>query len=110
MLEWKSDDGPDSLKLGGVVRLNQRYEDWEGPNRGFGKLYFDIFRVDLKGKFDDAYINASYLFQDQQKTSIEKAYVGYNQMPITALKGLVYKPFTIYPIRKMAGPIIFHSF
>lgn len=42
LLEWKSDDGTDSLKLGGVVRLNQRYEDWEGPNRGFGKLYFDI--------------------------------------------------------------------
>ncbi len=33
LLEWKSDDGTDSLKLGGVVRLNQRYEDWEGPNR-----------------------------------------------------------------------------
>lgn len=48
LLEWKSDDGTDSLKLGGVVRLNQRYEDWEGPNRGFGKLHFDIFRIDLK--------------------------------------------------------------
>ena len=63
-LEWKSEDGTDSVKLGGVVRLNQRYENWEGPNGGFGKLYFDIFRVDLKGKFDDAYFNASYLFQD----------------------------------------------
>ncbi|EPP0748416.1 hypothetical protein ACULVK_000683, partial [Acinetobacter baumannii] len=98
LLEWKSDDGTDSLKLGGVVRLNQRYEDWEGPNRGFGKLYFDIFRVDLKGKFDDAYINASYLFQDQQKTSIEKAYVGYNLDANNSIEaGLVYKPFTIYP-------------
>jgi len=98
LLEWKSDDGTDSLKLGGVVRLNQRYEDWEGPNRGFGKLYFDIFRVDLKGKFDDAYINASYLFQDQQKTSIEKAYVGYNLNANNSIEaGLVYKPFTIYP-------------
>ncbi|MEQ1451782.1 hypothetical protein [Acinetobacter seifertii] len=98
LLEWKSDDGTESLKLGGVVRLNQRYEDWEGPNRGFGKLYFDIFRVDLKGKFDDAYINASYLFQDQQKTSIEKAYVGYNLNANNSIEaGLVYKPFTIYP-------------
>ncbi|HAV5427535.1 TPA: hypothetical protein JI091_11145, partial [Acinetobacter baumannii] len=98
LLEWKSDDGTDSLKLGGVVRLNQRYEDWEGPNRGFGKLHFDIFRVDLKGKFDDAYINASYMVQDQQKTSIEKAYVGYNLDANNSIEaGLVYKPFTIYP-------------
>ncbi|MCK4102193.1 hypothetical protein HCY02_07900 [Acinetobacter radioresistens] len=98
LLEWKSDDGTDSLKLGGVVRLNQRYEDWDGPNRGFGKLHFDIFRVDLKGKFDDAYINASYMFQDQQKTSIEKAYVGYNLDANNSIEaGLVYKPFTIYP-------------
>jgi hypothetical protein len=72
LLEWKSDDGTDSLKLGGVVRLNQRYEDWEGPNRGFGKLYFDIFRVDLKGKFDDAYFNASYLFKINRKRPLKK--------------------------------------
>ncbi|MCH7308414.1 hypothetical protein MMO38_09725 [Acinetobacter sp. NIPH 1852] len=97
-LEWKSEDGTDSVKLGGVVRLNQRYENWEGPNGGFGKLYFDIFRIDLKGKFDDAYFNASYLFQDQGKRSIEKAYVGYNLNENHSIEaGLVYKPFAIYP-------------
>lgn len=111
MLEWKSDDGTDSLKLGGVVRLNQRYEDWEGPNRGFGKLHFDIFRVDLKGKFDDAYINASYMVQDQQKTSIEKAYVGYNLDANNSIEaGLVYKPLRFILIRKMVGPTTSHSF
>ena len=97
-LEWKSEDETDSIKLGGVVRLNQRYENWEGPNDGFGKLYFDIFRVDVKGKFDDAYFNASYLFQDQEKRSIEKAYVGYNLDQQNSLEaGFVYKPFAIYP-------------
>ncbi len=45
LLEWKSDDGTESLKLGGVVRLNQRYEDWEGPNRGFVSSISDVFRV-----------------------------------------------------------------
>lgn len=99
------------IKVRWGVRLNQRYEDWEGPNRGFGKLYFDIFRVDLKGKFDDAYINASYLFQDQQKTSIEKAYVGYNLDANNSIEaGLVINHLRFIPIRKMAGPITFHSF
>ncbi|ENX23003.1 hypothetical protein F892_02246 [Acinetobacter vivianii] len=97
-LEWKSEDGTDSVQVGGVVRLNQRYENWEGPNGGFGKLYFDIFRVDLKGKFDDAYFNASYLFQDQEKRSVEKAYVGYNLDENNSIEaGFVYKPFAIYP-------------
>lgn len=98
LLEWKSADGTDSLKLGGLVRLNQRYESWDSPNRGIGKLDFDIFRIDLKGTFDDAYLNASYIIQDQEKTSIEKAYVGYNLDVNNSIEaGLVYKPFTIYP-------------
>jgi len=98
LLEWQSADGTDSLKLGGLVRLNQRYESWDSPNRGIGKLDFDIFRIDLKGTFDDAYLNASYIIQDQEKTSIEKAYVGYNLDVNNSIEaGLVYKPFTIYP-------------
>lgn len=98
LLEWKSADGTDSLKLGGLVRLNQRYESWDSPNRGIGKLDFDIFRIDLKGTFDGAYLNASYIIQDQEKTSIEKAYVGYNLDVNNSIEaGLVYKPFTIYP-------------
>lgn len=98
LLEWKSQDGTESLQLGGAVRLNHRYENWDSPNRGFGKLDFDIFRIDLKGKFDDAYLNASYVIQDQEKTSIEKAYLGYHLDQNNSIEaGLVYKPFAIYP-------------
>ncbi|OTG92119.1 hypothetical protein [Acinetobacter sp. ANC 3813] len=98
-LEWKSEDGAHSLKVGGVLRFNHRYEQWDAsPNRGFGKLDFDIFRLDLKGKSDDAYLNASYLVQDQEKTSIEKAYVGYNLNKNNSIEaGFVYKPFALYP-------------
>ncbi len=98
-LEWKSEDGTQSLKVGGVIRVNQRYEQWpESDNRGFGKLNFDVFRLDLKGKSGDAYLNASYLVQDQEKTSIEKAYVGYNLDQHNSIEaGFVYKPFAIYP-------------
>lgn len=98
-LEWKSTDGANSFKIGGVLRFNHRYEQWdESKNRGFGKLDFDIFRLDLKAKYGDFYLNASPIIQDQEITSIEKAYVGYkiddhHSMDI----GLVYKPFAIYP-------------
>ena len=97
-IEWKSVDGTDSVQVGGVVRFNHRYEQWDSPNRGFGKLDFDIFRLDLKGKFDNAYFDASYIFQDQDKRSIEKAFVGYNFNENNSLEaGLVYKPFALYP-------------
>lgn len=98
-LEWKSEDGTQSLKVGGVIRFNHRYEQWDAsPNRGFGKLDFDIFRLDFKGKSDDAYLNASVMVQDQEKTSIEKAYVGYNLNKNQSIEaGFVYKPFAIYP-------------
>lgn len=97
-LQWKNDDGSQSLKLGGVVRFNHRYESWGGENDGAGKTHFDIFRVDLKGKYDDFYLNSSYILQDQEYTSIEKAYVGYNFNQNNSIEaGFVYKPFAIYP-------------
>lgn len=99
LLEWKNQQGNQSLKLGGVLRLNHRYEQWDSsPNRGLGKLDFDVFRVDLKGKLDDAYLNASYVIQDQEKTSIEKAYLGYNLDKNQSIEaGFVYKSFALYP-------------
>lgn len=98
-LEWKSEDGANSFKVGGVIRFNHRYEQWpQSDNRGFGKLDFDIFRLDLKGKYGDFYLNASPIIQDQEMTSIEKAYVGYNIDEHQSIEaGLVYKPFAIYP-------------
>ena len=52
----------------------------------------------LRGTYDDFYLNSSFLLQDQEFTSIEKAYVGYKLNPHNSLEaGFVYKPFTIYP-------------
>ena len=99
MLQWKNKDGSQSLQFGGVLRFNHRYEQWdESKNRGIGKLDFDIFRLDVKGKSDDWYLNASAMVQDQEKTSIEKAYIGYNLNKNQSIEaGFVYKPFAIYP-------------
>ena len=98
-LEWKSEDGANSFKVGGLIRFNHRYEQWEeSKNRGGGKLDFDIFRLDLKGKYGDFYLNASPIIQDQEMTSVEKAYVGYNIDKNQSIEaGLVYKPFALYP-------------
>ena len=97
-LQWKSQDGTAEFKVGGALRLNHRYESWDSPNRGMGKLKFDIFRVDLKGKYDDFSLNSSFVLQDQEFTSIEKAFVGYKVNDQNQLDfGLVYKPFAIYP-------------
>lgn len=100
VIELKSDDGTKELNVGGVVRFNQRYQSWgdDKYSSGLGDPDFDIFRLDIDGKYDDFYLNSSYIFQDDEKTSIEKAYVGYNideQNSVEA--GLVYKPFAIYP-------------
>lgn len=99
LIEFKNEDGSHKLNIGGLLRFNQRYESWEGsPNRGIGKFDIDIFRIDIKGKYDDAYFNGGYVIQDQEKTSIEKAYFGYNFDKNNAVEfGLVYKPFAIYP-------------
>lgn len=98
-LEWKSEDGENSFKVGGVLRFNHRYEQWdESKNRGIGKLDFDIFRLDLKGNYGDFYLNASPIIQDQEMTSIEKAYVGYKIDEKQSVEaGFVYKPFALYP-------------
>ncbi len=97
-LQWKSQDGTAEFKVGGALRLNHRYESWDSPNRSMGKLKFDIFRVDLKGKYDDFSLNSSFVLQDQEFTSIEKAFVGYKVNDQNQLDfGLVYKPFAIYP-------------
>ncbi len=97
-LQWKNEAGTAEFKVGAALRFNHRYESWDGPNRGLGKLNFDIFRVDLKGKYDDFSLNSSFVLQDQQYTSIEKAFIGYKLNDQNQLDfGLVYKPFAIYP-------------
>lgn len=98
-LEWSNADGTESFQVGGVIRFNQRYENWAtSTNRGFGKLDFDVFRLDLKGKYDDFYLNSSFLLQNDEYTSIEKAYAGYNINANNSIDvGLVYKPFALYP-------------
>lgn len=99
LIEFKNEDGTQQLNIGGLVRFNQRYENWDtSSNRGFGKMLFDVARLDVKAKYDDAYFNGSYVFQQGGFTSVEKAYFGYNINKNNSVDaGFVYKPFAIYP-------------
>ena len=98
--EWKNADESKGLNVGGAIRFNQRYQSWSDDkfNSGLGDPEFDIFRIDVDGKYDDFYLDSSYVFQDDDKTSIEKAYFGYNIDEENSVEaGFVYKPFAIYP-------------
>ncbi|MGP5631990.1 hypothetical protein [Psychrobacter celer] len=100
VVEWESEDESKSLEVGGVVRFNQRYQSWgdDKYNSDLGDPEFDIARLDIDGKYNDFYLDSSYVFQDDDKTSIEKAYLGYNLNEESSVEaGLVYKPFSIYP-------------
>ena len=59
VFEWKSEDESKSINVGGAVRVNQRYESWgEENSSGVGNLKFDIFRLDVDGKYDDFYLES----------------------------------------------------
>jgi len=97
-LSWASDDGAKSLDFGGSIRLNHRYEDWKTSSNDPARLLFDIARFEVKGKWDQFYLDGGYTFQDRNRRSIEHALVGYKFQDGDDLQlGIVYKPFGIYP-------------
>jgi hypothetical protein len=99
--KWQTEDGAKSIEVGGFIRANYRDEHWESENNG--KVLFDNARLNVKGKYDQFYLDTSYAFQDDHKRSIEHAFVGYKvdaQNDVQA--GIIYKPFAIYPFPEHA--------
>jgi len=95
---WSTEDGAKSIQIGGFVRTNYRDEHWESKNNG--KFLFDNARLNIKGKYDQFYLDTSYAFQDDHKRSIEHAWVGYKPNDHQDFQaGIIYKPFGIYPYR-----------
>lgn len=98
---WSSEDGTKSLQVGGFVRTNYRDEHWESANNG--KFLFDNARLNIKGKYDQFYLDTSYAFQDDHKHSIEHAFIGYKPNANNDIQaGIIYKPFGIYPFPQHA--------
>jgi len=99
--QWGTEDGSKQIQLGGFIRGNYRDENWQSPNNG--KVLFDNARVNIKGKYDQFYLDTSYAFQDDHKRSIERAYVGYKPNANNDFQaGIIYKPFAIYPFPEHA--------
>ncbi|OTG87643.1 hypothetical protein B9T31_03855 [Acinetobacter sp. ANC 4558] len=98
---WSTEDGAKSIQIGGFVRTNYRDEHWESKNNG--KFLFDNARLNIKGKYDQFYLDTSYAFQDDHKRSIEHAWVGYKPNDHQDFQaGIIYKPFGIYPFPQHA--------
>ena len=99
--KWQTENGSKSLEVGGFVRANYRDERWESDNNG--KFLFDNARLNVKGKYDQFYLDTSYAFQDDHKRSIEHAFVGYKPNVNNDIQaGIIYKPFAIYPFPEHA--------
>ncbi|MCU4577481.1 hypothetical protein KTJ34_08565 [Acinetobacter courvalinii] len=99
--KWQAADGLKSFEVGGFIRANYRDEHWESDNNG--KFLFDNARLNLKGKYDQFYLDTSYAFQDDHKRSIEHAFIGYKPNADNEIQaGIIYKPFAIYPFPEHA--------
>jgi len=97
-LTVSSEDGQRFFKLGGIIRLNDRYERWDSSPNHSRRLLFDTFRVKAQGRWDNFNLNATYIFQDRNRRSVEQAYIGYRFSDDSELQvGAPYKPFGLYP-------------
>lgn len=98
-LHWQSTDAASSLDIGGTLRANYRYEDWNtSPHRHPPHLRFDAFRLDVQGKFNQLAFDSGFWFQDNRKYAIDRAWLGYrfNQQQQIQV-GAPYKPFGLMP-------------
>jgi hypothetical protein len=66
------------IKIGGAVRFQYSYEDYneENKERG-GDMDFDVFRLDVNGSIGDVKVSAQYRWY-QYMNVVHHAYVGYD--------------------------------
>lgn len=68
----------DPISIGGAVRFQYVYEDYNEGNRDrAGDLDFDIFRLDFNGEIGDVILSAQYRWF-QYMDALRHAYFGYN--------------------------------
>ena len=72
--EEKSEDG---IKVGGAVRFQYSFEDYDADNRDRGgDIDLDTFRIDVNGSIGDVSVSVQYRWY-QYMDVIHHAYVGY---------------------------------
>lgn len=70
-------DSAPQIKIGGAVRFQYSYEDYNENNRDRGGDFdFDVFRLDVNGSIGDVTLSAQYRWY-QYMDVVHHAYVGY---------------------------------
>ncbi len=98
-LSWKDSDNDAGLEIGGALRANYRYEDWNTSiYRNPPRLRFDTVRVDASGYYQKLFFDAGFWFQDKRKYIVDRAFVGWRFNPQNNIQvGLPGKPFGLQP-------------
>lgn len=98
-LHWQDGHRKANLDIGGALRANYRYEDWNTSNyRNPPHLRFDTVRVDASGYYHKFFFDTGFWFQDKRKYAVDRAFIGwrFNQQSNIQL-GLPGKPFGLQP-------------
>jgi hypothetical protein len=87
-------ESSDGIKVGGAVRFQYSFEDYNQGNRDRGGDFdFDVFRLDLNGKIGDVQLSAQYRWF-QYMHVIHHAWVGYDLTPSWQVQaGVTRVPF-----------------
>lgn len=99
-LTIENTEGTKSLDIGGALRTNYRYEDWQTTSnkRNGGRFVFDMFRFDVVGKWNNFFLDGNYWFYERDKQSIEHASIGYNFDKQQSFElGAPVRPFGLMP-------------
>jgi hypothetical protein len=92
--EKASTDNSDGIRVGGAVRFQYSYEDYNEGNRDrSGDIDFDVFRLDLNGEIGDVVLSVQYRWF-QYMNVVHHAWVGYNLTPTWQVQaGVTRVPF-----------------
>ena len=96
--EKAKDSGENGIRVGGAVRFNYSFEQYDKDNKDRGgDLDFDLFRIDLNGSIGDVQLSAQYRWFEYMNV-IHHAWVGYNFTEQQQGKiGITKVPFGILP-------------
>lgn len=89
------------FKLGGALRFNYNYSDWKSDSRKKGGDFgYDVFKLDLNGKYKNFSLNADYRFYAKGSGGpmLRTGWIGYDFNANHQIQvGLTVVPFGIQP-------------
>ncbi|WP_321306852.1 hypothetical protein [Marinifilum fragile] len=89
------------VKIGGALRFNFRYKDWDENNKDVGgDAVLDVFRLNTKARYEKLYMDAEYRFYPSEFGGgmLHHGFIGYNFNDNSHLElGVHQVPFGIQP-------------